>query len=111
MDQLQFLASINLGVREIPGRVRWVLAESSPGISANARLDLDPESGQVEFGIYESSPGDVTYVSGRAEFDRETGMLTLNDEAEAIFERFSETVRLMTLDELTPADVDQEVLL
>lgn len=111
MDQHQFLSEVGLTVLEIPMRARWIMAKCSPGFNASARLDLDPEAGQVEFGVYESAPGDATYISGRAQFDRETGVLTLNNEAETIFERFCETVRLMKLDELTPAGVDAEVLL
>jgi hypothetical protein len=110
MHESDFLAEIGLTGREMPGRARWIMRTSEPlnRISASARLDVDRYFSQIEFGVYEHVSGETSCTSARVAWDPATGAITLNDGAERIFERFCETVRIMVLDELTPATADDD---
>jgi len=100
MELNLFLSAVGLSGTSLPAMTRWSMLECE--FPATARLDHEPGSEVIELGIYETVDGETIPSAIVARFDRESGAVEFKDEEdEAFFDRFCETVRLMVIEPVT----------
>lgn len=99
-----FLSTLKIQAHQLPVRLTWVM-QGAVDFPCTAQLDYNNDSHRIEFGIYETIDGQTQTATGGAQLDTAADMVEFDSlEDEQFFERFVETVRLMTLDQPSSDD-------